>query len=172
MKTRISLTLLIAAAAALSFSQPAEPLAKLVGKKVPAFSMKDLKGRALSDQSLRGKVVLLDFWASWCGPCKMASPTMQALHKKYAAKGLVVIGANAMDEGSTTEAPKYAKEHGYTYSFTSRNDAFAQKLGVQGIPAFVFIDRKGVIRRVQTGWNMKESPKLFEATVKQLLAAR
>lgn len=139
------------------------------GKKVPAFSMKDIKGKTHTAQSLKGKVVVLDFWATWCGPCKQASPTMQKLHQKYAKQGLVVIGANVSDAPGA--AAKYAKEHKYTYNFTTGGDSLGQKLGVQGIPAFFFIDRQGVIQRVQTGF----APGLeadFEATVKKLLAKK
>jgi thiol-disulfide isomerase/thioredoxin len=130
--------------------------------------MKDTAGHKVTDKSLRGKVVLLDFWATWCGPCKLASPAMQELHKKYAKQGLVVIGANTGDGGSVTAAPTYAKQHHYTYMFTTANDGYATKLNITGIPAFVIVDRKGVVRRVQMGY----APVLayqFEDVVKQLL---
>jgi len=141
----------------------------MTGKKIPAFSMKDTKGKTHTEKSLRGKVVLLDFWATWCGPCKMASPMMQRLHQKYAKQGLVVIGAN-VGEGVGV-ARKYAGEHKYTYNFTGGGENLGGKLGVQGIPAFFFVDKKGTIRRVQTGFGPSLESS-FESTVKQLLASR
>ena len=128
----------------------------LVNKPMPAYSLSTIDGKTISNKSLKGKVVLLDFWATWCGPCKAASPSMQALHKKYASKGLVVVGANCLEQVSkpTKEpAAKYAKEHGYTYTFAYNSDALTKKCLVQGIPTMIIIDKKGVIRKVQVGWS-------------------
>lgn len=152
------------------FSQGGSSLSKLVGKTAPTFKMKDVKGKTHTNKSLKGKVVLLDFWATWCGPCKAASPTMQALHKKYASKGLVVIGANTFDGADGLKKSKaYSKEHGYTYTFTYGNDRFAQSLGVRGIPAFIFIGKDGKVAETQVGFSQQLAPK-FEATAKTLLA--
>lgn len=144
-------------------------LTKLKGKPVPAFSMKTFDGKTITSASLKGKVVILDFWATWCGPCKAASPTMQALHQKYASKGLVVIGANMGEEDGGKEAAKYPKKHKYTYTFTKGNDDYASKLGVQGIPCFVFIDKTGKVASVEVGFGGDASAKSFEAIVKKLL---
>lgn len=126
---------------------------KLEGKTAPAFSMKTTDGKTLNNANLKGKVVLLDFWATWCGPCKAASPTMQKLHKQYAAKGLVVVGVDVMEDGNAKQlASAYKAEHKYTYTFTYDNDALANKWGVKGIPQFVLIDRKGVVKETWFGW--------------------
>ncbi len=139
-----------------------------VGKKVPPFSMTDTKGKKHTDKTLLGKVVLLDFWATWCGPCKAASPTMQKLHAKYAKQGFVMIGANT---GEQEKGPKnaidYAKEHKYTYTFTYNNDKLTESWGVQGIPYFVLIDRKGNVLRVDTGFD----PSMESALEKSVVAA-
>lgn len=143
----------------------------LKGKPFPSFKMTDTTGKVHTNASLKGKVVLLDFWATWCGPCKAASPTMQKLHEKYAKQGLVVIGANTFERPNDRAgaAAKYKKEHSYGYTFTKENDKLAQQLGVNGIPFFVFIDRKGVVREVATGFGAGESPAQFEEIVKKLL---
>lgn len=153
-----------------AFSQGGGSLSGLVGKSAPPFKMKDVKGKTHTNKSLKGKVVLLDFWATWCGPCKAASPTMQALHKKYASKGLVVVGANAFDgTDGLAKSKAYSKEHGYSFTFTYGNDKFAQSLGIRGIPAFVFIGKDGKIAETQVGFGEELAGK-FETTVKNLLA--
>jgi len=165
--------LAIAALAAISltaFSQGGGSLSGLVGKAAPPFKMKDVKGRTHTNKSLKGKVVLLDFWATWCGPCKAASPTMQALHKKYAKQGLVVVGANTFDgTDGLAKSKAYLKEHGYSFTFTYGNDKFAQSLGIRGIPAFVFIGKDGKVAEAQVGFGAELAAK-FDATVKNLLA--
>jgi thiol-disulfide isomerase/thioredoxin len=166
-------TILTFAAAALALgaiSQGSNPLAKLEGKPAPAFKMTDINGKVLTNQNLKGKVVLLDFWATWCGPCKAASPTMQALHKKYASKGLVVVGANTFDgSDGKQKSVKYAKEHNYSYTFTYGNDQFASSLGIRGIPAFIYIGKDGKIAKTQIGFGESMAPQM-EATVKGLLS--
>lgn len=145
-------------------------LESMVGRPAPAFKMTDTKGKVHTNKSLKGKVVLLDFWATWCGPCKAASPTMQKLHAKYAKKGLVVVGANTFEEGdSKSAAIKYMKEHKYSYTFTYGNDALARALGVRGIPAFVFLDKTGKIAKALVGFG-GQRPAEMEALVKNLLA--
>lgn len=169
MKTAFRLALLASLATALAAgvqAQRKDPLAQLVGKKLP-FSMKGFDGKTYSNASLKGKVVLLDFWASWCSPCKKASPTMQRLHTKYGKDGLVVIGANIM-ENNMKDALAYPKQHSYTYKFTKDNDALGKKLGIQGIPAFIFIDKTGKIAQVQTGFGPALDVE-FEKTVRKLL---
>lgn len=127
---------------------------KLEGKTVPAFTMKTTDGKTISDKSLRGKVVLVDFWATWCGPCKAASPTMQELHKAYSRQGLTVIGANALeDDAGPNPARKYKADNKYTFTFTYDNDKIAEAWGVSGIPQFVLIDRKGKVRDTWFGFN-------------------
>src|SRR5687768_3814654 len=127
----------IALAGLATIGTPGE-LKDLVGKQAPAFKMTDTKGKVHTNGSLKGKVVLLDFWATWCPPCVAASPTMQKLHEKYAKQGLVVIGANLGEHSDPDGTPaKYAKEHKYTYTFTKKNDDYARKLGVRGIPMFM-----------------------------------
>lgn len=142
----------------------------LAGKKMPSFSMTTFAGKKITNASLKGRPYILDFWATWCGPCKAASPTMQALHKKYAGKGLVVIGANTGESsGSMALAKKYPSEHGYTYTFTSKNDELGAKLGIGGIPCFIFVDKAGKVKAVKIGFNGEASPKEFEKLVQSMI---
>ncbi len=164
----VSAALLVGAVSAQDFA------ANLKGKPMVAFKMTDTNGKTITNQSLKGKVVLLDFWATWCGPCKAASPTMQSLNSKYGSKGLTVIGANTFEQPANrkTAAAGYAKEHKYTYTFTVANDDLAKKLGITGIPAFVLIDRKGNVLATMMGFDEGSTPAQMEAAVKKALAGK
>jgi thiol-disulfide isomerase/thioredoxin len=158
-------------ATAIAFAQG--DVRQLEGSKAPAFKMTGTNGKTYTNASVKGKVVLLDFWATWCGPCKMASPSVQKLHEKYSKKGLLAIGANAMEQQDPSgAASKYASEHHYTYPFTVKNDAFAQKLGITGIPTFIIIDKKGIVRKVQVGFNPNQTPADLDKTISGLLAQK
>jgi thiol-disulfide isomerase/thioredoxin len=118
----------------------------LEGKNAPSFNLKITDGTKATNASLKGKVVLLDFWATWCGPCKKASPTMQSLHKENFSKGLRVIGVSVMEEEKgKTGVVKYKTDHNYSYAFAYEGDDLAKKLKISGVPMFVLINKKGVI---------------------------
>lgn len=155
------LALSLAALAAFSFAQ-----AK-VGAPAPTFTMTTLAGKKLTNANLKGKVVLIDFWATWCGPCKKASPLMEKLHKTYAKKGLVVIGAN-MDDNSKAATLGYIKEHKYTYTMTLDNQALAGKWGVSGIPRFILIGRDGKVAMDETGYS-PASDAMFKKAIEAAL---
>jgi len=167
-------TLIVGAAllASFSFGQDVnQKLGTLVGHPAPTFKMTDTHGKVWTNKSLMGKVVVLDFWATWCGPCKKASPVMEKLHKKYGKMGLVVVGAETMERSPLSGAKEYAKEHGYTYTFTTKNDDFTSALGINAIPAFVIIGKDGKVARTETGVpsNVDELFTSFEKTIKPLL---
>ncbi|AIE83639.1 TlpA family protein disulfide reductase [Fimbriimonas ginsengisoli] len=162
-KTKIFTALATLALTAVGFSSGVQDLK---GKAVPAFKLKRVGGGTFNSQDLKGKVVILDFWATWCGPCKAASPTMDKLYKTYGKKGLVVIGANVSDTDAAVAT--YAKDHSYPFAAAT---GYAAKLGVEALPVFLFIDRKGVVQRVDTGFS-GSSPASWEGTVKKLVAKK
>ncbi|HWD38458.1 MAG TPA: TlpA disulfide reductase family protein [Fimbriimonas sp.] len=146
---RVSVLAVAALAASLAGAQD---FGSSQGKPMPQFIITTIGGKKITNKQLKGKVVLFDFWATWCGPCKMASPAMQKLAKTYGSKGLVVIGADTFENSpGPAGARAYAKEHKYTYTFTYENDGLAHSLGITGIPAFALVDKKGVIRDALTG---------------------
>jgi len=140
------------------------PVYKFRDKPMPAFQMEDTTGRKISRASMLGKVYLVDFWATWCGPCKAAMPTMQKLNDKYKAQGFMVIGANILEQkDKLAAAAAFKKSAGYTYTFTKNtpgNEKLATSLKIQGIPTFLLIDRKGVIREVQVGFSSAHEAEL------------
>ena len=133
-----------------------------VGKPMPAFTMKGLDGKTLTNANLKGKVVLLDFWATWCGPCKAISPMIEKLHKAYKGKAVAIYGANVWERGDKNgaKARAYAKEHKYTYPMTFGNETLATKLRIEGIPTLLVMDKKGVVRNVYVGFDPKNEAKL------------
>jgi peroxiredoxin len=131
------------------FTPPSEP--ELLGKPAPDFTLKDVDGRDMTLASLRGKAVLLDFWATWCEPCRQATPHIQALHGQFKDKGLTVVGIDTNEPAET--ARKYFAEEKYTFAnlLGSGNDVI-KNYGANGIPLVVLIGRDGIVRYVHRGW--------------------
>ena len=125
-----------------------------VGKPAPDFTLKDVDGREVALKDLRGKAVLLNFWATWCEPCRDEMPHLEALHEAFKDKGLVVIGINATE--SAEIARKYFAEQGYTFQslLDPAGDAY-NKYGAGGYPGTVLIDKDGIVRYAQRGFNSK-----------------
>src|SRR5207245_4206477 len=86
-----------------------------VGDHAPDFELRSLDGGRVSLSELRGKPVLLNFWATWCAPCRVEMPWLVELHEKYRAQGLQIIGVSLDDSGSTQEVAALAKERGVNY---------------------------------------------------------
>lgn len=112
-----------------------------VGEKAPNWTLTDASGQERTLESFRGKVVLMDFWATWCGPCKMAMPGVQKLHEELADRGLVVLGVNCWDDPEAAKA--YMNDKGYTYTTLLNGDEVAGAYGVNGIPTFYIIGADG-----------------------------
>lgn len=140
--------------------------ANWAGKDALAFTLKDLEGNALEFASLKGKVVLLDFWASWCGPCVAELPHIEQLHKDFKDKGLVVLGIN--DE-ELEIAKSYVKEKGYTFkTLIDEGRAVARLYEVNGIPQVLLIGRDGKIKLHEIGYGEGREKDLRVAVEKVL----
>lgn len=144
------------------------PGAAFIHQPVPAFAAKDLNGADVSTESLKGSVVLLDFWATWCGPCVAAMPSVQELATEYADKGLVVIGINQDLPGQEQAVRDFLTEKAITFTqVLDPEDAIAEKFDVSAIPTSVLIDRDGVVQAYHIGFAGKEA---YKKEIETLLA--
>jgi thiol-disulfide isomerase/thioredoxin len=131
-------------------AMPEPKLAVKVGDAAPDFALKDLAGSEVSLASLKGKVVVLDFWATWCGPCKAAMPVIQKLHDEYASKGVAVLGVNTWEQKADA-AKDYMASKKFTYGCLLKGDDLAKAYGVTGIPTLVVIGKDGKVALIEVG---------------------
>lgn len=138
-----------------------------IGSRLPEFAVKDLRGHNLSSADLRGKVVLIDFWGTWCQPCKKEMPGYQKLLDRYGPQGFVVIGMK-LDVMPDTEPPlRFARRLGVRYPLVGATDDLTQKFGgIEGLPTTLLYDRHGVLRWKIIGF---EYTSVIEAELKRLL---
>jgi cytochrome c biogenesis protein CcmG/thiol:disulfide interchange protein DsbE len=121
-----------------------------VGKLAPTFQLPDLNGQNVSVQDLRGKPVLVNFWASWCGPCVYEMPYIQEVYDKWSGDGLVVLAINIGE--SLSQAREFMESSQLSFPVLLDKDGkVAEQYNVRGIPMSVFIDREGIIRAMKIG---------------------
>ena len=117
----------------------------LVGSPAPEIALKDLQGQEVKLSDLHGKIVLLNFWATWCKPCKEEMPAMQASYDKLRDQGFVVLAVNELED--TNKVIEHIRTHGHTFTVVMDHDnRVANQYGVVGLPASFLIDRQGVVR--------------------------
>lgn len=115
------------------------------GTPAPDFTLETLDGKSLSLSSLRGKAVLVNFWATWCGPCKIETPWLVELQNRYGAEGLQIVGV-AMDDSGKDEIARFAKDMGVNYPVLLGKEAVGEAYGgVPALPESFFIGRDGKI---------------------------
>jgi thiol-disulfide isomerase/thioredoxin len=138
--------------------KPAIIAAGEIGSHLPEFSLKDLQGREISSADLRGKVVLVDFWATWCQPCKKEMPGYQKLLNLYGPSGFAVIGFK-FDTMADTENPvQFAKKIGVRYPLAVASDYLKQRFGgIEGLPTTMLYDRQGILREKIVGFEYTEA---------------
>jgi peroxiredoxin len=134
----------------------------------PDFALKDSDGKVVHLADYRGKVVLLDFWATWCGPCKIEIPWFEEFQRKDQGRGLVVLGVSMDDEGWQVVKPFVARQK-MNYRVLIGNDQTAQLYGgIDALPTTFLIDRDGKIADVHVGLADRRE---FENGIEQLLQA-
>jgi thiol-disulfide isomerase/thioredoxin len=133
-----------------------------------AIDMPDQMGKRVELAALKGKVVIVDFWASWCGPCKKEMPVLEALHVKYAAQGLVIVGVNI--DSSSKKMNKFLKNTPVSFRIVhDRKLVVANRYEPETMPTSYFIGRDGTVRYVHEGFQKGDAGAL-EERVKALLA--
>lgn len=123
-----------------------------VGNIAPDFELPKPNGEKVRLSDLRGEVVLLDFWGTWCLPCRRSSPLVQKVHEDYHARGVKVLGL-AVRERNDENPINYMKEHNYTYGLLLRADDVASKFGVLMYPTFIVIGREGEIVHIENSFD-------------------
>jgi len=117
----------------------------LVGSPAPEIALKDLQGQEVKLSDLHGKIVLLNFWATWCKPCKEEMPAMQASYEKLRDQGFVVLAVNELED--VDKVIEHIRTHGHTFPVVMDHDnRVANRYGVVGLPASFLIDRQGIVR--------------------------
>jgi thiol-disulfide isomerase/thioredoxin len=123
---------------------------QLSGKTAPELSLTDLKGKPVTLSSLKGKTVLLDFWTTWCAPCRADGPALEKLFRKYGEKDLMIIGISVSEEREMVE--KFLNEHPHTYpiALTTENE-MPLPYQISVFPTYIVIDRDGTVTAAVSG---------------------
>jgi cytochrome c-type biogenesis protein len=117
-----------------------------VGEAAPDYGAPTLTGDSVNLAGLRGKVVLLNVWATWCIPCRKEIPELQTLHQQYAARGLQVVGVSVDDGHADREVRDFVNEFGVTYTILrDPSETVFSSFFIPGVPASFLIDRNGTV---------------------------
>lgn len=141
-----------------------------IGDTAPAFALRDARGDILSLQSLRGQVVYVDFWASWCGPCRRSFPWMNEMQRRYGGRGLAIVAINV--DTNPADAARFLERNPAQFA-VAYDAAGATPLAyaVQEMPSSYLIDAKGKVVDVEHGFR-DERKEALERRIQTLLAAR
>ena len=145
------------------YEPPNRPALLAVGDPAPDWKLADAAGQMHALADYRGKLVVLDFWATWCGPCVQAMPNLQKLHEKYHERGVEIIGINAWEESN---AAAYMKEKGYTYGLLLKGEAVAEAYRANTLPTVYVIGADGKIIYRGVGVSAENLGTLIEQRLK------
>lgn len=130
----------------------------------PDFTLQDLEGNEISLSSLRGKTVLIDFWATWCPPCEYQIPILNEVHAAHQEQGVEVLGVSVDVDGIDVVKP-YSEEHKIQYTVLLGDEALAREFGAPGFPVLVVVAPDGTVANMHVG--LVERPEL-EALIAQI----
>jgi peroxiredoxin len=151
MKNRIATMLSAAVATALLSAVAAAGSGAAANGRAPPFTLEARGGSKISLAQYKGQVVMLNFWASWCGPCRQEMPLLENIYKKYNKLGFTLIGVNV--EPDSKDAEGFLKQTPVSFPVIYDKDSTVSKAyDVQGMPSTVIIDRKGNIRVLHRGY--------------------
>ena len=139
------------------------------GQRAPEFSLPSLKGSTVALSSLRGKVVLVDFWAQWCEPCKKELPQLDRLSKEYAPKGVVVLAVDIDKQRDNAE--RMVKQLGLTLDvLLDPAGSVAGTYDLPKMPTSFVVDKKGIVRYVNEGFDGPKDVERFKHELDELVA--
>ncbi|MHB8881689.1 MAG: peroxiredoxin family protein [Thermodesulfovibrionales bacterium] len=143
----------LCAAACSRGTQTGQQPPAIAGGKAPDFTLRDLKGKDVRLADYSGKVVLLEFWATWCPPCRASVPEFIALQSRYRDKNVVIL-AVSLDEGKDVIAKlaDFVREQKINYTILVGSESVSQAYNVKSIPALFIIDKSGMIVSTQVGY--------------------
>jgi peroxiredoxin len=132
-----------------------------ISEEAPDFTLKSLEGTNLRLEEYRGQVVLINFWASWCGPCRQEMPLLDRLHHRYEDAGFAVLGVNV--EGEAEPAQEIVDKTNVTFPVLIDEDQKVSEMyNLEAMPSTVVVDRDGVIRYIHRGYKPGDEAKYVE----------
>lgn len=140
-----------------------------VGDEAPNFQLRDLAGNMVSLSQLRGKVVLVNFWATWCGPCRIEMPAMEQLYRSFSRKDFEILAVSTDPQGAAVTRP-FQQEMGFTFPIL--HDAeyrIGLMYGARSLPMTFMVDRNGIVRQKVPGardWGGPDARELIQALMK------
>jgi peroxiredoxin len=124
----------------------------------PDFTLDTLQGEQVKLSGLRGKVIVVNFWTTWCPPCRAETPALERSYEAYKDSDVVILGVNLTDQDSLKEVESFVHEFGLTYPILlDRDGAVGLLYQLSGLPTTLFINREGIIRTVVIGGPMSET---------------
>jgi peroxiredoxin len=140
-----------------------------VGDEAPNFMLRDLAGNAVSLSQLRGKVVLLNFWATWCGPCRVEMPAMEQLYRTLPRREFEILAVSTDQQGAAVTRP-FQREMGFTFPILHDSEyRVGLTYGARSIPITFMVDRRGIVRQKIFGardWASPEARELIHELMK------
>lgn len=128
------------------------------GFYAPDFTLETLTGNQVQLSSFRGKIVVINFWTTWCPPCRAETPALETSYKAYKDADVMILGVNLTDQDSLNDVQSFVQEFGLTYPILlDRDGAIGLLYQLNGLPTTFFINRQGVIRTVVVGGPMSET---------------
>lgn len=158
---------LLAALAAVFASPPGTFAAARKGAAAPAIKVVSISGQSITLANYQGRVLVLDFFASWCGPCREAVPHLIDLNRRYGKQGLQVLGLSADEDGGALK--EFIAEKKITYPVAMANEHLLNDYAIRSIPTLFVINKKGVVVERFMGFS-DEVARSMEALVRKLLA--
>lgn len=141
-------------------------LIKIDEKKAPDFALKSLDGKTVKLSDFKGKVVIIDFWATWCPPCRKGIPDLISIQNEF-KKDVVIIGVSLDNEKTIKDVPGFAKQYGINYPIVYGNQKVVDDYGgIQGIPTAFIVDKKGNVADMHVGLVPKDT---YVNKIKELL---